>query len=75
MARKKWGDLSPGTRRLILGTGVFDVVLRLLALRDLTAREPDQINGSKVRWGIGLGLISSAGLLPIIYFIAGRRKD
>lgn len=75
MTRKKWGELSPRTRRLIIGVGVFDLVLRLLALLDLTRRPPSRVNGSKLAWGVGLGVVNSAGVLPIVYFIAGRRDD
>lgn len=70
----KWDDLRPGTRRLILGSGLGDVALRLIAIRDLVGRDTDQVRGPKLVWGIALGVVSSGGILPLVYFTAGRRK-
>lgn len=73
--KTKWNDMSPGVRRLILATGIIDVALRLIAIRDVIRREPIQVNGSRVGWGIALGVVSSGGILPLVYFVVGRRKD
>lgn len=73
MKKRTWGDLSPGTRKLLLGTAVFDVILRLLALRDLVGRRDAEVRGSRIGWGVSLVTVSSGGLLPLVYFLRARR--
>ncbi|NYD42890.1 hypothetical protein [Nocardioides panaciterrulae] len=73
MARRRWQDLSPNTRRLILIGASVDGVLRMAALRDLRHRPAEQVRGRKWVWGLTLGLVSSAGTLPLAYFLRGRR--
>lgn len=60
---------------MILVTGLIDVVLRLLALRDLVGRDAALVNGSKTRWGVALAVVSSGGILPLAYLLVGRRQD
>ena len=73
MARR-WQDLSPRTRRLIVIGGTVDGALRIAALADLRRRPAAQVRGSKRWWGLGLGLVNSAGALPAAYFLLGRRS-
>ena len=74
VARKQWNDLSARTRRLIIVGAVIDISLRIAALLDLRRRPTEQIRGSRRAWGIAIGLVNSAGLLPAGYLLRGRRR-
>jgi hypothetical protein len=71
---KKWNELSPRTRRLLLVTGAIEGVLELAALIDLARRPAGQVRGSKARWAAAVTLGDSLGAVPIAYFVYGRRK-
>jgi NADH:ubiquinone oxidoreductase subunit B-like Fe-S oxidoreductase len=71
---KRWSDLSPRTRKLIIVAGAAEVGLKAAAAIDLKRRPADQIRGPKWAWFAGL-LINSAGLIPLSYFVYGRRRD
>jgi hypothetical protein len=73
MARRRWQDLDPRTRRLIVVGACVDGALRVAAVADLRRRPADQVRGSKRLWGLGLALVNSAGVLPAGYFLLGRR--
>ena len=70
----RWSELSPTTRRILLAAGAVDGVGRLLALTDLARRPREQIRGNKTAWAISLAVVSSAGVLPAVYFLRGRRR-
>ena len=71
--RRRWQDLSPRTRRLVVAGALLDGGLRIAALVDLRHRPADHVRGPKKAWVAGVSLVSSAGLLPLAYFLAGRR--
>ena len=73
MARKRWSDLNPRTRRTIVVVGMVEAALKAAMLMDLRRRPPEQVNGSKRLWGWS-ALINSAGLVPVSYFLFGRRR-
>ena len=73
MAKKHWRHLSPRTRKIILVTGAVDGALKAIALADLKRRDDAEINGSKRTWAAALTFVNSAGVLPVIYFVRGRR--
>lgn len=73
--RKKWGDLSGRSRRLLIAAAVAEGALRVGALIDLKRRPASQIRGRKWVWATVLTIVSSAGLLPVSYFVFGRRKS
>ena len=72
--RKQWSDLSPRTRRLLTVTAGIEGILKLVALIDLKRRPASQIRGPKWLWATAVAVISSAGVLPISYFVFGRRQ-
>jgi hypothetical protein len=71
---KRWNELSPESRRLIIAGGTVEGVLNAAALIDLARRPAADVRGSKVRWALAVTLINSVGAVPIAYFVYGRRK-
>ena len=74
VARRQWSDLSERTRRLLTVTAVAEAILKLVALVDLKRRPASQVRGPKWLWATVLTIVSSAGVLPIAYFVFGRRQ-
>jgi hypothetical protein len=72
--RKQWSDLSPGTRRLLTVAAVIEGILKLAALIDIKRRPASQIRGPRWMWATAVAVISSAGIVPISYFVVGRRQ-
>ena len=72
--RKQWSDLSQRTRRLLTITAVAEGVLKLAALIDIKRRPASQIRGPKWLWATVVTVVSSAGVVPISYFVLGRRQ-
>ena len=72
--RKQWSDLSPRTRRLLTVAAVIEAMLKLAALIDIRRRPASQIRGPKWLWATVVTVISSAGVLPVSYFVFGRRQ-
>ena len=72
--RKQWSDLSPGTRRLLTVAAVIEGILKLTALIDIKRRPASQIRGPKWLWATVVAVVSSAGIVPISYFVFGRRQ-
>jgi hypothetical protein len=73
MPKKRWKDLSPRARRLILLGATLEGFLKLLALVDLKRRPASEVNGSKARWATAIVLVNSGGLVPVAYLLRGRR--
>ena len=70
--KKKWSERSKRSRRLIVATGVVEVVLLVATLIDIKRRPAGQIKGSKRMW-TALAFINIVG--PIAYFAFGRRRQ
>ena len=73
MAKNRWSDLSPRTRRLLIVAGLVDGSLKTAALIDLKRRPADQVRGPKWAWALAITFINSLGIVPLIYFTRGRR--
>jgi hypothetical protein len=73
-AKKKWGDLSERTRKLLITAAVAEGTLRVAALIDIKRRPASQIRGRKWMWAAVVAVVSSAGIRPISYFVFGRRR-
>lgn len=75
MNRKRWSDLSPGNRRLIVIAGACESVLKIAALVDLRRRPAEEVRGKKWAWATAVVLVNSVGAVPAAYFLFGRRKS
>jgi hypothetical protein len=74
MAARKWSDLSPRTRRLIIVAAAAETSLKAAALIDIKRRPASQIRGSKWIWVPVVVFINSFGGAPLAYFFFGRRR-
>ena len=75
VTRRRWSDLSQRTRTLLVITAVAEGILKLVALVDLKRRPAGQVRGPKWLWAMVLAIVSSAGVVPISYFVLGRRQS
>jgi hypothetical protein len=73
--KRRWSDLSEGTRRLLITVAVIEGVLKLAALVDIKRRAASQIRGPKWAWAAMIAVLSSSGVVPISYFVFGRRRE
>jgi alkanesulfonate monooxygenase SsuD/methylene tetrahydromethanopterin reductase-like flavin-dependent oxidoreductase (luciferase family) len=74
-ARRRWSDLSKRTRTLLITAAVADGALRVAALIDIQHRPASQIRGRKWIWATAVALVSSAGVVPVSYFVFGQRRE
>lgn len=74
MAKKRWHELSPRTRQLIVAVAAVEGALKIAALIDLKRRPAEQVRGSKKAWATAIVLVNSAGAVPVAYFLKGRRQ-
>src|SRR5260370_40420468 len=72
MARR-WSDLSPRSRRLILAAALAETGLKAAVLADLRRRPASQVRGSRRGWG-GAVVGHSAGGRPLWDFSLVRRR-
>ncbi|GAA4839485.1 hypothetical protein GCM10023221_16360 [Luteimicrobium xylanilyticum] len=71
MARKKsWSELSGGKKFLVLVFSLAQIALTVAGYRDLAKRSDDEIEGSKLAWGVAM-LANWVG--PLAYFAKGRK--
>ena len=73
--KRRWSDLSQRQRRLVTAAAVVEGVLKIAALRDMRKRPASEIRGPKWLWATSVALVGSAGVLPVSYFLVGRRRD
>ncbi|HKP99029.1 MAG TPA: hypothetical protein VJ735_01750 [Actinomycetes bacterium] len=73
-ASRQWSDLSQRTRGLLVTAAVAEGILKAAALVDLKRRPASQVRGPKWVWAAAVAVVSSAGVLPISYFVFGRRQ-
>jgi hypothetical protein len=73
VAKKRWQDLSPEARGLILIGGAVEAVLKIVALVDLARRPTAQVRGSKLGWAAAIIFVNAAGAVPGAYLVRGRR--
>jgi hypothetical protein len=73
MAKRRWSELDPRLREAITVAGAVEAGLKIAALIDLAQRPARDIRGSKAGWATAITLINSAGAVPIVYLLRGRR--
>lgn len=69
-ARRRWADLDPRRRTVLLALGAVQVSLAVAAWTDLARRRPDQVRGRKAVWA---AVIALNWVGPIAWFGWGRR--
>ena len=74
-ARQGWSDQSKRTRMLLITAAAADGALRVAALIDIQGRPASQIRGRKGTWAAAVALVNSAGVVPVSYFVFGRRRE
>ena len=74
MAGRKWNELSPRSRRLIVAAATVEGILKTAAVVDIVRRPASEIRGSKWIWAPVVVAVNSFGVVPIAYFAFGRRK-
>jgi len=72
MSKKKWSDLSPRSKTVILTLASVQISLAATAWADLASRPSDQVNGSKAKWA---AIIAINFFGPFAYFRWGRRPE
>lgn len=70
-AKKRWKDLNSATRFRIVVLSAVQLSLQFVALRDLTRRPKELVNGTKGTW-VALSFVNFVG--PIAYLVFGRRS-
>jgi hypothetical protein len=73
--KRRWSDLSEGQRRGLMVMSAVEGLLKIAALIDLKRRPASQVRGPKWAWATAISVVSSAGVLPISYFLFGRRRE
>jgi hypothetical protein len=71
--KKRWQDLKPTTRKLIVTGAAVEGILKMFALVDLVRRPASQIRGAKIRWAAAIVAVNSVGAVPIAYLTYGRK--
>ena len=71
MTRRRWADLSPRQKTVVLTSASVQLSLAATAWADLAARPAATVNGSKARWAL---IIAVNFVGPIAYFLWGRRR-
>ena len=71
--KKRWSDLSERNRRIITIVAMVEAALKAAMLVDLKRRPAEQVKGSKRVWAFST-IVNSLGIIPLAYFIFGRRR-
>jgi hypothetical protein len=68
--KKSWRDLTPTQQRAIVVGGAAELVLTMIAVRDLRRRPRAGVRGPKLVWLLSF-VVQPFG--PLLYLKAGRR--
>ena len=72
---RRWNQLSARNRRLVVLAAVADGTLKVAALIDLRRRPASGVRGRKWVWATVVTVVNSLGVVPLAYFVIGRRQD
>lgn len=75
MAAARKLELDPRTRKILIVIGVSETILKIIALIDLARHRQESVRGKKAVWAAAISTINSAGAVPILYFVFGRRRQ
>ena len=70
MSKRSWSDLSVTQQKMVCVAGAAEVVVTVVALRDLARRPVGQVRGPKVAWVLAF-VVQPLG--PLAYFTVGSR--
>ncbi|MCF3936782.1 MULTISPECIES: PLDc N-terminal domain-containing protein [Gordonia] len=70
--KKRFSQLPPRSRALIIVGAIVQFALQGAALRDLKRRPAEQVKGPKPLW-VALSFLNYFG--PIAYFVVGRKSQ
>lgn len=70
--KKRFSQLPPRSRALIILGAIVQFALQGAALRDLKRRPGEQVKGPKSLW-VALSFLNYFG--PIAYFVVGRKSQ
>jgi len=73
MARR-WSELSERARTWIVLGAISEGILKIVALVDLKRRPAYEVRGRKWVWATVVTLANSVGVVPLAYFLFGRRR-
>ena len=70
MARRQ---LSARNKRIVIGVAAVEAALKAAMLMDLRGRTDLEVRGPRRLWAWS-AVINSAGVIPVAYFVVGRRR-
>lgn len=73
MRTSSWRGLDARVRAAVLLAAGIEAGLKLAALIDIAQRSPDEVVGGRSRWVVAILVLDTFGLLPVAYFLRGRR--
>jgi hypothetical protein len=71
MQQRRWDEMSPRQKAVLLTLVSVEIALTATALVDLARRPADGVRGPKALWAIGC-FVQPVG--PIAYLTLGRRR-
>ncbi|MGY1679949.1 PLDc N-terminal domain-containing protein [Geodermatophilus sp. SYSU D01176] len=71
MAQRRWSDLGPRQRTVVLTAGALQLALAVPAWADLARRRPAEVVGRK---GVWAAVIAVNWIGPLAYLRWGRRR-
>lgn len=70
---RRWQELNPRSRRILIIAAAVEAALKMAALTDLARRPATEIRGPKWMWVAIVSLINAFGAAPLSYFAFARR--
>jgi hypothetical protein len=71
MQKRRWNELSPGQRAVLMTLVSVEIAVTATALVDLARRPAHAVRGPKLVWAVGC-FVQPVG--PVAYLTLGRRR-